>query len=150
MDKTTVYNDISLLHPEFGRRVSRLLEHLSRLYKSGETQTNFKLFETFRSPIRQIHLLSTGASKAGPFQSAHAFGLAADLVPFLTTEEAKALSERTGLVQRPGWNWHSSHDYRTLAASSKLFKLGVPIAWDLVHVEAPEFPAIYAEMKRIL
>ena len=42
--------------------------------------------------MRQKDLIAKGVSKAGPFQSAHQFGLAADLVPFLTPDEAKALS----------------------------------------------------------
>ena len=107
----TIHRDISLLNPKFALVVRRLHEYLIDAHETGRTKTRFEVFETFRDPIRQADLLKKGASKAGPFQSAHQFGLAVDFVPYLTSEEALALGTRIGERVLPGWSWHSSHDY---------------------------------------
>lgn len=133
----TIYSDPTLLNRKFGWAVDALNEYLIDCYETGHTKTLFKIFETFRDPSRQADLLKKKVTKAGPFQSPHQFGLACDFVPYLTPEEAIALTERTGERHFPGWNWHSSHDYRFLATAAEKFNLAVPIAWDPCHVEHP-------------
>ena len=135
----TIYSDTTLCNAEFAARATRLHKYLIDAHQTGRTKTRFEIFETYRTPMRQRDLIKKGVSKAGPFQSAHQFGLAADFVPHLSPEEAHRLSDLTGERVFPGWNWHSSHDYRFLATSAQLFKLTVPIAWDPCHVEHPNF-----------
>lgn len=140
MDKWTIYSDVALLHPEFRRRAVDLLNYLERAYKTGVTKTRFEIFETFRSPLRQAQLLAEGRSKARPFESAHSMGLAADFVPFLTQAEGAAIGAK------PGWNWSEVHDWAFLKRSAEAFNLKVPIAWDKVHVEHPDWPKIADEL----
>lgn len=144
----TIYSDVALCNPKFAARVTRLHKYLIDAHETGRTQTRFEIFETFRTPMRQKDLFAKGVSKTGPFQSAHQFGLAADFVPFLSPEEARALSERIGERVFPGWNWHSSHDYSFLAASAKRFEMAVPILWDRVHVEHPDWPKLRETFRR--
>ena len=135
----TIYRDISLLHPKFARRAKRLADYLIDAHETRRTQTRFEIFETFRDPVRQADLLTKRVTKAGPFQSAHQLGLAVDFVPYLSPEVAARLAERIGERVFPGWNWHSSHDYRFLATAAQKFKLTVPISWDPCHVEHPDW-----------
>lgn len=134
-----IERDISLLNPEFARRCKRLHEYLIDAHETGRTKTRFEIFETFRHPARQRHLLKIGSTKAAPFQSAHQFGLACDFVPHLSPEEAVALGEKIGERVLPGWNWHSTHDYSFLAASAQRFQVAIPITWDPCHVQHPRF-----------
>ena len=106
----TIHRDISLLNPKFALVVRRLNEYLVDAYETGRTKSLRSLRDFPRS-----HPASgppqKGASKAGPFQSAHQFGLAVDFVPILTNLEALTLGKRIGERVLPGWSWHSSHDY---------------------------------------
>ena len=145
-----IYRDTTLLHPKFRRICEGLAQDLIRRYEAGETKTRFEIFETYRTPMRQRDLMKKGVSKAGPFQSAHQFGLAADFVPHLSPEEAAALSATTGERVFPGWNWHSSHDYRFLATAAQHFKLSVPITWDPCHVEHPNFVKLREEFRKFV
>ena len=144
----TIYSDMSLCNPEFAARATRLHKYLIDAHETGRTKTRFEIFESYRTPMRQRDLLKKGVSKAGPFQSAHQFGLAMDFVPHLSPEEAAALSASTGERVFPGWNWHSSHDYRFLATAAQLFKLTVPISWDPCHVEHPNWPQLRAAFRK--
>ena len=144
----TIYSDLSLCNPEFAARCTRLHKYLVDAHQTGRTKTRFEIFETFRTPMRQRDLIKKGVSKAGPFQSAHQFGLAVDFVPYLSPEDAAALSASTGERVFPGWNWHSSHDYRYLAESATRFKLAVPITWDPCHVEHPHWPQLRAAFRK--
>lgn len=145
----TIIRETYLLHPKFRRAVEALGQDLARAYETGVTKTNFKVFETFRDPRRQADLLAKRVTKAGFYQSAHAFGLAADFVPFLTPDEADALAQRKGERVLAGWNWDSSHDFRFLAERAAAFELSVPISWDLVHVQHPQFDAILKAMNNL-
>lgn len=146
--KMTIHSDLSLCNPEFAARCTRLHKYLVDAHETGRTKTRFEVFETYRDPIRQRDMFAKGVSKAGPFQSAHQFGLAVDFVPFVSPDEAARLSKLTGERHFPGWNWHSSHDYSFLAASAKLFKLAVPITWDLCHVEHPNWQKLRESFRR--
>lgn len=144
---SSIIRDVSLLHPKFRGRAVELNEFLAGAYKSGATKTLFQIFETFRSPQRQADMIAKGVSKAGPYESAHCLGLAADFVPVLSPEEAAALSERIGERVFPGWNWHSTNDYRFLATAAKKFALAAPISWDPCHIEHPQWPSILKDIR---
>lgn len=142
-----IIRDVRLLHPQLRRAASEMQKSLTRKYEAGLTKTNFQIFETFRSPGRQMDLLSKGATKAGAYASAHQFGLAVDFVPHLSASEAEALAEKIGERVLPGWNWHSSNDYKTLAVTALDHGLVVPIAWDMVHVEHPKWREFQRKFK---
>lgn len=142
----SIIRDFSLFHPKFGRAASRLDKLLITGYQTGITKTHFKLFESYRHPLRQNDVFSKGASKARQYTSAHQLGLAGDWVPYLSPAEAEALAERTGERVLPGWNWHSSHDWMFLRRSAQQVGLDVPMDWDRAHVEHPDWPALLAYM----
>lgn len=146
---TEIIRSLTWLNPEFQRRVIALEKDLAVSYETGLTKTNFKIFETFRSPERQKSLVTKGASKAGAWHSAHQWGFAVDFVPYISVEDSEVLG-REGVDVVPGWNWHPANDYRFLAARAKLVNLAVPIAWDLVHVESPDWPAYHTMLKRFV
>ena len=137
----TIIRDLSLLDPKFAAICKRLDERLTAAYETGVTKTCFKVFETYRDPARQADLFAKGTTKARAFASAHQLGLACDFVPYLTAEEAAELSNRIGERVWPGWNWHSSNDYRFLKTQALAVGLVVPIAWDPCHVEHPNWQA---------
>lgn len=140
----SIISDPKLFHPKFAYAASQLDKLLRGGYETGITKTHFKLFESYRHPIRQNDLLAKGASKARQFTSAHQLGLAGDWVPYLSPVEAQALSERIGERVLPGWNWHSSHDWLFLRKSAQAVGLEVPMDWDRAHVEHPDWPKLLA------
>lgn len=133
MDATTVYSDIELLHPVFRYHVVNLMKELEAAYKSGTSKVQFRIFETFRSPVRQIELRRKGVSKAGEWNSPHQYGLAVDFVPYLT----KAQAAERGV--KPGWHWPEASDecWVVLEACAEKAGLVRPINWDKPHIEAP-------------
>jgi len=143
MDATTVYSDIQLLNPDFRVRVVNLQKLLDAAYKARTLKVAFRIFETFRSPIRQIELRRQGVSKAGEWDSSHQYGLAVDFVPYLTKAEA---AER-GV--KPGWAWLPASDecWVVLEACAEQAGLVCPIDWDKPHVEDPRFPALRKVIK---
>lgn len=134
-----IYRDVTLLNPKFAAVIKRLNNYLIDSYETGRTKTRFEIFETFRDPMRQAELLAKGASKAGPFQSAHQLGLAVDFVPFIDEAEAAVIAKALGERVFPGWSWWSGHDYDFLKKAAELHGLAVPISWDKVHVEHPKW-----------
>ena len=144
----TVYSDVKLLHPKFRGVAINLAKSLEAGYKSGETQTLFKIFETFRDPVRQLDALSKGTTKAGIFQSAHALGLACDFVGNLSNDEAIALGEKIGERVLPGWCWHSSLDWDYLTKKAKRFGL-ITISWDRPHVQHPEAADVLKRLSNV-
>lgn len=134
---------VELLNPKFGAVIVRLHAYLIDAYETGRTKTRFEIFETYRGPLRQADLITKRVTKAGPWQSAHQFGLAADLVPFLSEKDADFLADRSGHSAVVGWNWHSANDYRFLSTAAKKFELATPVeSWDPCHVEHPRFPEL--------
>lgn len=131
---STIVKNLNTLHPLVQRQFSDLAAALVRDYRSERTRTQFKVFETFRTPMRQLEILTTTKNtKAGPYRSAHQFGLAVDFVPF-----------------HAFWSWDPEHDYDFLAQRAKDFGLSVPYAWDKCHVEHPDFNAIRSFVDREL
>ena len=143
----TIHSNLSLCHPKAVARFTALANDLIRAYEAGETKTLFKVFETYRDPFRQADLITKRVTKAGPFQSAHQYGLAVDYVPFIDSDDAARLSDLTGERHFVGWNWHSTHDYRFLATRAKHFQLTVPITWDPCHVQHPDFYVPFRDLK---
>lgn len=131
---TTVVSNLKFLHPLVIPVYTKLADELVRSHKRGETRTLFKVFETYRHPQRQAEVLAAGHSKAGPFSSAHQYGLAVDFVPFIAGR----------------WSWDNSHDYEFLAKTAENMGLGVPYDWDKVHVEHPDFTVIRQFVDRAL
>lgn len=139
MDTQTIYRQLEFLHPKFQVRCRDLHQRLIRAHETGVTQFRFEIFETFRSPVRQLHLKAEGVSKAGAWQSAHQYGLAADFVPKLDTRLANKLGVK------PGWYWPEVTDpawqvLKTCAAEAGLVQ---PISWDKPHVEHPMFDDLF-------
>lgn len=143
-----IIRDMKVLHPKFRRLAEGLNQSLARGYEAGETQTRFEVFETFRDPVRQLELLAKGTTKAGPWQSGHAFGLACDFVPVIDNAEAIALGNQIGERVLPGWSWHSSHDWDYLTKKAKAFGLGT-ISWDRPHVQHPRLNELLLFMKNL-
>lgn len=89
MSSTARVSAIEALYPPFGERIAAVLEQANR-----ETKGKFPLFvrwglfETYRSPARQIDLYAQGRSKPGEVVTYkrtggyHSDGLAADIVWF--------------------------------------------------------------------
>lgn len=144
----TIYRDTSLLHPKFRRVAERLDKRLMEAHQTGKTKTVFKIFETFRSPSRQKDLIAKGVTKAGPYQSAHQFGLAVDFVAVIDAAEANALSELRGERRFPGWSWDPSHDWDYLTKEAKALGL-VTIDWDRPHVQHPEWYDIIHKLNHL-
>lgn len=138
----SINREIEFLSPEFRRRVIDLNKYLIQSYETGLTKTLFKVFETYRTPFRQAHLLTQRVTKAGPWQSPHQFGLAADFVPYAD----EITSDRLGIPV--GWNWHSANEYSFLASAAKKFDCAVPIKWDPCHVEHPDFQKLRKTWKQ--
>lgn len=131
---STIIKSIHSLHPLVFGQFNDLAMALRSDFKQGRTKTDFRVFETFRTPMRQEELFKLGKStKASAYRSAHQYGLAADFVPF-------------GAF----WNWDEGNDYAHLAKRALDFGLTVPYAWDRVHVEHPDFNAIRAFVDREL
>lgn len=128
----TVERRIEALHPKFSSVVERLAQTLTRKYEAGLLKTHFKVFETYRSPVRQLYLLSEGTTKAGPWKSAHQFGLAVDFVPFVDGK----------------WIWPplESMEWKQLRNEANALGLLTPIAWDAPHIESPFWPRVKAAL----
>lgn len=113
-------------HPIARATFIALAVDLQEAFKRGDTKTDFRAFEVYRSPQRQRELVGS-TSNAGPWLSAHQYGLAVDFVPWDN-----------------GWSWAEGHDYEFLKNMAEDHGLIRPLAWDKVHVEHPAF----SEMKR--
>ena len=122
----TINRNYSSFHPIMQGAVSSLGQKLVNGYKAGETQTLFKLFEGYRDPLRQLDLLQAKTTKAGPWQSAHNFGLAADFVAWRGDE----------------WSWGPDVDWLFLHSTATLCGLRAPMSWDKPHIEHPFWPKL--------
>lgn len=117
------HSELSLLHPQAIGVFTRLLTTLEEDYVKGKVEVLFKCFETYRTPQRQLYFYKKQTSKALPFRSAHQFGLAADIVPYL---------QGHGFmwdVDTKNWDW-----LRSRAHAAGLIN---DLSWDRAHVEHP-------------
>lgn len=99
---------------------------LDDLYRAGLIDELFEPFEGYRTPQRQAEMLRQKTSKAGPFESAHNYGLAVDFVP---VKDGK----------RGAWHWPEANSpcWRDLRANAVNRGLLNDIEWDRPHIEHP-------------
>ncbi|QIG75997.1 endolysin protein [Rhizobium phage RHph_N39] len=135
---------ISFLHPKMRPIAERIHQDLLDAHETNRLEFRFEIFETLRLPGRQAEMLAKGTSKAGPWQSAHAVGLAVDFVPYLTADQARVYTPKGG-SPLPGWYWpRADHsDWDGLADIAEHYGMKT-IAWDRPHVEHPLFDKIQA------
>ena len=117
---------LQFLHPVLVSKAVALHDALVAAYEARETQTLFEPFEGYRSPERQAKVLAARASEAGPWQSAHQFGLAVDFAARVEAEGGRLI-----------WSWNDEHDWPLIKRLAPKFGLHVPITWDRGHVEHP-------------
>lgn len=121
-------DDMDFLVPHFQDRLRVVLQELEGLYVRGQVGCQFRVFETYRSPQRQLQLMRMGKSKALPWQSAHQFGVAADVVPWII-DPANTKGGR--------WTWEPAdrQAFSYLRGAALKAGLDCPIAWDRAHVQ---------------
>lgn len=95
-------------------------------YRAGLIPELFRPFEGYRSPQRQVEMLESKTSKAGPFESAHQYGLAVDFVPVKNGKEN-------------AWHWPEADApcWDFLRANAVNRGLLNDISWDRPHIEHP-------------
>lgn len=128
-----IERDTDFIHPAAREKFLLLLGDLERGYRYGETKTQFKIFETFRHPSRQLHAKLNGVSRASLYESAHSLGLAVDFVP----------------MDNGRWSWDMNHDWAYLRARATARGLLNEIEWDRAHVEYPYWQDVWDILKRI-
>lgn len=138
-----IIRSIESLHPKMIGPIRRLSAYLFDSYETKRTQFLFNVYETFRTPHRQAYLITKGTTKAGPWESAHGYGLGVDFVPYLTAEEAAAL----GVA--PGWYWPPPEDPIWVYLGKAAAELGLqrPISWDKPHVQHPLFAKVMGVLR---
>lgn len=102
-------------------------------HANGELTQLYLPFDGYRSPELQLDMVKRNVSKAGPWQSAHNYGLALDFVGW--NPEAK-------------WNWQpaDSEDWKMIGIIATNAGMLRPITWDKPHVEHP----LWTEVKKKL
>lgn len=108
-----------LLHPKVRQSFQILEIRLQEGHSGGFTKTLFKPFEGYRTPQHQLAAKVRGVSKAGPWESAHNYGLAVDFVPWVDGK----------------WSWDGDHDWDFLRDCATNRGLLNNISWDRPHVE---------------
>lgn len=121
------HSDLQLLHPSVQEDFMKLREILERDFATGKTLTDFRIFETYREPMDQNEAFRKGASKAKAWQSPHQYGLAADFVAWIKTDDGYT------------WSWDKHHDWAHLKKRALECKMDCPISWDRCHVEHPNW-----------
>lgn len=128
----SVHRDVNWLAPICRAKFVKLRDILARDFKEKKTKSNFRVFETYRTPMRQQYLFEhTKSTKAQAWQSAHNFGLAADFVPM----------DPDGL-----WSWRDDEDWLWLGHRARECGLSQPIKWDRPHICALEWQGVYEAM----
>lgn len=120
--------DLNKLHPKARDHFALLTHRLEQGWKDGHTVSWFRPFEGYRSPEDQIALVAAKTSKAGPWQSAHNYGLAVDFVPFDPETNR--------------WSWSDKEDWNYLRRAAVGAGLLNQIEWDRPHVEHPIWVAV--------
>jgi len=97
----------------------------------GFAYCTFRPFEGFRHPMRQLYLFhETKSTKAGPWESAHQYGLAVDFAVWVAKDDGSS---------QGFWTWPNDAPWIRLAEMARMYGLDVPIEWDRGHVEHPMF-----------
>lgn len=128
-----IYGDMGLLHPVCKQQFFSLKRLLEQKWRAKDTLTQFAVFETYRSPMRQMELYeqTPRVTKAGPWQSAHQYGMAVDFVP---------------LDDKGQYSWDKRWNYDLLAECAEISGLHVPISWDRCHVESYHWQKVRKEL----
>lgn len=114
----TRLNSPSLLHPAFAERLQLLVAHLQA------EDPGFQAYETVRPPERQVEMHSAGRSRAAPYQSAHQFGVAADIV----------------FCDGGMWRWPAKDDPRWEPLIRLAPQFGLEcLSWERPHVQMEGF-----------
>lgn len=135
-----VDRNLANIHIVMRARAERLVAALrgDRWEDSDGRTCRFEFFEGFRHPERQRHLITTTSNtKAGPWESAHQYGLAMDFV-------CRVINSH-GFGE---WSWGASHPWGKVAAHARACGLSVPLKWDLGHVQAPEFDELFGLVRK--
>ena len=130
------------LHPEVRFQFSALAEDLALAYQADRTEFLLEPFEGFRSIDRQRHLLAEGTTKAGPWESAHQFGLAVDFVPRRIREITKTADHPARTIREWYWPAAEHDDWKVLSELAAQHGLLTPITWDKPHVQHPYWKQI--------
>lgn len=89
--------DLDLLYPGMKIKAEKLLKLCS---ESGKTNLNrFKVFESFRSAVRQRAMYESGTSQRKS-NGMHWFGIAVDIVSFIPYQNH---------AERGGWEWRGDY-----------------------------------------
>lgn len=117
------------LNPKVVRQFRTLIDAArTKIFTIGDTQYCFAPFEGFRHPLRQHYLLTrTKNTKAGPWQSAHQYGVAVDFA-------CRRIDEYGAFH---GWFWPDAAPWDMLKGLAVDAGLAVPIDWDRGHVVHP-------------
>lgn len=140
---THIHRDSVLLHPEARPLFQKFIGQLLDARRDRQINTHFRVFESYRSPLRQELLYAQGRGEPGnivtnarAWQSAHNYGLAIDVVPYYTKEEAESLNINGG---RAGFFWDHAPkeewDFVHNLARSMGFEDRIP--WDSPHIQHP-------------
>ena len=122
------------LYPPVRRDFERLIAaaHVRKftITRNGETfQCSFEPFEGLRLPDRQDYLRTVmKTTKAGPWQSAHQYGLAVDFAVVSYLRRGKTI-----------WSWDDDAPWGDLRDLARTYALDIPISWDKGHVQHPMF-----------
>jgi hypothetical protein len=129
-DPSKRVHSLDYTHPKAIGRFKELEARLVGAHARGELKRLLLPFESYRTPSRQRWLIEhTTATKAGPWKSAHQYGLAVDFVPY-----------RDGK-----WSWEEEpQTWTALRDHARTCGLDVPYLWDKVHVEHPLFNKLKA------
>ena len=120
---------ISDLHPKMRTAIRPMIE-ATRTFEwiARGQKLRFEPFEGYRTPIRQEYLLAVRkTTKAGPWESAHQYGLAVDF--------ACRVIDKYGLGA--GWSWPEDAPWQVLKNLARANGLDIPIEWDRGHVQHP-------------
>lgn len=141
-----IFYAVNDLHPVMQKALGKLLPTTNAGWFAieGKLKGRFEIIEGYRSPMRQMHLRTHSKStKAGPWQSAHQYGLAVDFAVAIYEER---------LVGKPmfrQWSWTEVAPWGKLEGYAEAVGLAVPIKWDRGHVQHPAFEAVRALLKDI-
>lgn len=129
----TTFDVLWSVHPIARKQFGDLTQYLKRSYENGDTHSLFKPQKGFRTPAEQQILLNKrpAVTHAGPWQSAHNYGLAVDFVAEV----------------RGAWSWSEDHDWAFLKKAAETFSLQAPLDWDKCHIQHPVFKALSMILK---
>lgn len=99
----TINRDISLLHTKTQRACERITQDLIRAYETGQTETNFEIYETLRYVDRQRNLIAKAGSEAISWEDVGlCHGHAFRIVPLVRID---------GPGNMWAWDWDIDHDW---------------------------------------